>query len=92
MNKYQILLIMESDKELKIDAPEDWGTTEANIAHTLCNMLESARTDDATYVRINNVIVRLENISSAKIKEKFAGSGEKVISFPNTNGNHKQGE
>lgn len=78
---FQIVLEMESDKEKHISAPKDWGETGDEVAQKLCELLESARERDATFISINNVVVRVENVWGARVRPEIKSEG-KVIQFP----------
>lgn len=79
---FEIILEMESDKEKRINAPDDWGTESDGIAEKLCELLENAKEEEATFVCINDVIVRVENVWGARIYPKSSSGEGNVISFP----------
>lgn len=67
---FEIVLELESDKEKIIVAPEDWGDKESLVADKLCELLEEARSEESTFVCINDSIVRVENVLAAKVRVK----------------------
>lgn len=78
---FEIVLEMESDKEKKIISPEDWGNSAAEVAEHLCSALEAAREEEATFLSINNVVVRVENVWGARVRPKSENVEGNVISL-----------
>lgn len=80
---FEITLEMESehDKEKKIVAPEDWGNNAGEVADKLCKLLEEAREEDSTFVCINDIIIRVENIWGARVRYKPNSSESEPVSI-----------
>lgn len=79
---FEIVLEMESDKEKRITSPEDWGGNEAAVAKKLFEVLEEARSEEWTFVCINNTVVRVENVWGARVRPRIEKSECGVIPFP----------
>lgn len=79
---FEIILEMESDKEKRIISPEEWGSSEAEVAEKLCELLEEARSEELTFVCINNTVVKVENVWGARVRSKVELGEGNVIQFP----------
>jgi len=79
---FEIILEMESDKEKTITSPEEWGESESEVAKKLCELLEEARSEEWTFVCVNNTVVKVENVWGARVRSKVRKTEDGVIQFP----------